>query len=305
MDLRYNIYFGGQLLEGQDMASVRNKLARLFNADEQTLDKLFSGKAQLIKRECDKATALKFKQAIEQAGALPIIKEVATSPPAPAEAPAPPKPAPTMTAAERIAALAEAPDLGTYDTAADQADEAGPSEAQPGEAQPVEARPGEARPGEARPGQAEPAPAVDSGAETINLAPQGTAVLRPQERKPVPTREVDTTGIALDESGEQLSEPSPPPPAAPDTSHLSMGAAGDTIPTLPTDAVPVEPNTDALDLAPAGTDFSDCAAPETEMPALDLSAIELAPSGAEVLDEKYRQRQQAKAPATDHLSLED
>jgi hypothetical protein len=285
MDLRYNIYFGGQLLEGQDMASVRNKLARLFNADEQTLDKLFSGKAQLIKRECDKATALKFKQAIEQAGALPIIKEVGTSPPAPAEAPAPPKPAPTMTAAERIAALAEAPDLGTYDTAADQADEA--------------------QPGEARPGQAEPAPAVDSGAEAIHLAPQGTAVLRPQERKPAPTREVDTTGIALDESGEQLASPSPPPPAAPDTSHLSMGAAGDTIPTLPTDAVPVDPNTDALDLAPAGTDFADCAAPETEIPALDLSAIELAPSGAEVLDEKYRQRQQAKAPATDHLSLED
>lgn len=285
MDLRYNIYFGGQLLEGQDMASVRDKLARLFNADEQTLDKLFSGKAQLIKRECDKATALKFKQAIEQAGARPIIKEVGTSPPAPAKAPASPKPAPTMTAAERIAALAEAPDLGTYDTATDQADDAPP--------------------GEARPGQAEPAQAVDPGAEGINLAPQGTAVLRPEERKPAPTREVDTTGIVLDESGEQLSEPSPPPPAAPDTSHLSMGAAGDTIPTLPSDAVPVEPNTDALDLTPAGTDFSDCAAPETEMPALDLSAIELAPSGSEVLDEKYRQRQAAKAPATDHLSLED
>jgi len=288
MDSRYNVYFEGQLLEGQDMANVRDKLARLFNADEQTLDKLFSGKAQLIKRECDQATALKFKQAIEQAGALPIIKEVGTSPPAQAAAPAAPAPAAAMTAAERIAALAQAPDLGSYSSAADPADEAGPGEEEPA---PV--------------GSQDPAQTGDSAAAGIDLAPQGTAVLRPEERKQVLTREVDTTGMALDQSGEQLSEPSAPPPAAPDTSHLSMGAAGEAIPTLPTDAVPVDPNTDALDLTPAGTDFSDCAAPEAEMPALDLSGIELAPSGAEVLEQKYRQRQQQKAPATDHISLED
>lgn len=69
MEARYNIYFAGQLLAGHALAGVRENIARLFNADDATLDKLFSGKAQLVKRDCDKATALKYKQAMEQAGA--------------------------------------------------------------------------------------------------------------------------------------------------------------------------------------------------------------------------------------------
>jgi hypothetical protein len=277
MDSRYNVYFNGQLLEGQDMASVRNKLGRLFNADEQTLDKLFSGKSQLIKRECDRATALKFKQAIEQAGARPVIKEVPAAP-APLTAnpdkPVAPAPAKSTTSAERIAALAQAPDLGSY------------------------------KPAAARPVEQEPASA-ETITEGINLAPPGTDVLRPQERQEPVKREVDTAHLALDESRQRLSEPSPPAPSAPDTAHLSMGAAGEVIPTLPADTEPVEPNTDALDLAPADTDFSDCAAPEIEMPALDLSGIDLAPPGEQVLEEKYRKRDEEKPPATGHLSLED
>ncbi len=58
MEERYNVYFAGQVVEGYDLHSVRDKLAKVFNADQATLDKLFSGKAQLIKRDCDKATAL-------------------------------------------------------------------------------------------------------------------------------------------------------------------------------------------------------------------------------------------------------
>ena len=77
MEARYNVYFAGQLLEGQDPGSVRSSLAKLFNADEATLEKLFSGNAQLIKRNCDKATALKYKQAMERAGAQALIKAVA------------------------------------------------------------------------------------------------------------------------------------------------------------------------------------------------------------------------------------
>ena len=58
MEARYNVYFAGQLRAGHDLASVRDQLARLFKADTATLDKLFSGKTQLVKRDCDKATAL-------------------------------------------------------------------------------------------------------------------------------------------------------------------------------------------------------------------------------------------------------
>ena len=79
MEERYNVYFAGQVLEGCDRSSVRDKLAKVFNADQATLDKLFSGKAQLIKRNCDKATALQYREAMERAGAIPIVKRTDTA----------------------------------------------------------------------------------------------------------------------------------------------------------------------------------------------------------------------------------
>lgn len=82
---RYNIYFAGELLEGQDPATVRDNLTKLFRADEQTLQRLFSGKLQLLKRDCDKDTAVKYQQAMKRAGARPIIRVADAIEPAPAE----------------------------------------------------------------------------------------------------------------------------------------------------------------------------------------------------------------------------
>ena len=272
METRYNIYFAGQLLEGQELDSVRDKLAKVFNADQQTLDKLFSGKAQLLKRDCDKATALKYKQAMERAGAQPVIKA--------SEAPVaekPSAPASTMSAAERIAALAAAPDDDSYRSAP---------------AEPAEPA-----------GEKQPETATEAGG--LNLAPAGTDVLRENERAEPLTREVDTAGLELDAAAQRLSEEPPPPPAAPDTSHLDMGEVGETIPNLLSNQQPLSPDTDAINLSPEGTDFTDCAAPEAAAPDLDLSGMDLAPTGTDVLDEKYRKREQAEAPSTDHISLDE
>ena len=84
-----------------------------------------------------------------------------------------------------------------------------------------------------------------------------------------------------------------------------MGEVGEDIPTLASTAQPLSPDTDALDLSPAGTDFSDCAAPDPEEPLLDLSALDLAAAGSDVLEEQYRKREQPAAPDTDHLSLRE
>ena len=269
MEARYNIYFAGQLLEGQDLATVRSKLAKIFNADEQTLDTLFSGKTQLLKRDCDKATALKYKQAIEKAGAQPVIKAVA----APAVDATPPTTA--MSSAEKIAALAAAPEEIRY----------GSSKA---------------------PAAAATAPAQeDASADSVGLAPPGSDVLREDERATPVARDIDTSGLAVDASAQRLSQEPAPPPAAPDTSHLDMGEVGDIIPNLPPRQEQLSPNIDNIDLAPDGTDFSDCAAPEAAEPALDLSELNLAPEGAELLEEEYRNKHQATAPATDHIALED
>ncbi len=104
MSESYNIYFAGELLPEHDANEVRARLAKLFNANDATLDKLFSGKRQLIKRDCDNATALKYKQAMERAGAVPIVRPV--EPPAAAQ-PATPQPAKPTQAADRPMTTAE------------------------------------------------------------------------------------------------------------------------------------------------------------------------------------------------------
>lgn len=271
MSTRYNVYYAGQLLEGEQLEVVRPRLAKLFNADEQTLDRLFSGKAQLLKRDCDKATALKYKQAMEKAGALPLIRASGDKG-APAGEGQPTK---TMTAAERIAALAAAAD----------AREAG-REPPPGGGIPT-------------------AVAAETETGGVTLAPVGADVLREEERSVTAAAVIDTAGLDLDDQGQRLSPEPPQAPTAPDTSHLEMGAVGEEIPTLPRHEVELSPDIEGIELAPSGTDFSDCAAPAADAPQLDLSALDLAPAGSDVLEEAYRKRPPPRTPDTDHLSLEE
>ncbi|HKK22769.1 MAG TPA: hypothetical protein VJ947_03705 [Pseudohaliea sp.] len=72
-DETFNIYYAGEILEGHDPASVRKGIAVLFNAGDATLDKLFSGTTQLIRRGVDREQALRYKAAMERAGARPRI----------------------------------------------------------------------------------------------------------------------------------------------------------------------------------------------------------------------------------------
>ena len=276
MEARYNVYFAGQLRAGHDLAGVRDQLARLFKADTATLDKLFSGKPQLVKRDCDKATALKYQQAMEQAGAVPIIKSLAQ--PAESEPAAAPGKAASM--AERIAALAAAPDI-TYPHQTGK--KTGPDTAQIQQS-------------------TQPDEAAEGG---IRLAPAGTAVLLPQERPAPAISNVTPPDLEIFASGQRLSEPRPEPPPAPDTSHLSAGEAGELLPNLPSAGTRLAPDTSALSLAPDGTDLTDCAASKPRPPDIDLSSLELAPAGADVLEAQYRDRHDRPMPATDHLALED
>ncbi len=274
MEARYNVYFAGELRDGHKLANVRDQLARLFKADTATLDKLFSGKAQLVKRDCDRATALKYKQAMEQAGAVPLIKSIAhLAETAPAAGKAP-------SLAERIAALAAAPDVGYPHQAGN---DTGP---ETGQLQ-----------------QAAPPDAGDDGG--IQLAPPGTAVLLPQERPAPAISKVTPPQLEIFASGMRLSEPRPEPPSAPDTRHLSAAEVGELLPNLPSATAPIAPDTSAISLAPDGTDLSDCAAPQPLPPEIDLSGLALAPAGAGVLESQYRVKHHQPAPATDHLALED
>jgi hypothetical protein len=72
----FNICYAGELLEGHTLAEVRNALAVLFNAREETLDKLFSGERHLLRRGCNREEALRYKAAMERAGARARLSRV-------------------------------------------------------------------------------------------------------------------------------------------------------------------------------------------------------------------------------------
>jgi hypothetical protein len=79
-EARFNVYFAGQCLDGFTEATVRDALGRLFKADAATLERLFSGSRQLIKRDCDRNTALTYQQAMKRVGARPVIAPAGEAP---------------------------------------------------------------------------------------------------------------------------------------------------------------------------------------------------------------------------------
>ncbi|PLW83116.1 hypothetical protein CWI75_06770 [Kineobactrum sediminis] len=238
MDPRYDIVFAGQLLAGHEPATVRARLAQVFKADEATLDKLFSGKPQVLKRNCDKSTALQYKQALERAGAQPVIRQSDTID-APAVNPA-----------------------------------AGAAESQ-------------------------------NTAGGLALEPAGSEVLRPDERAGPVATTVSIPPLELAEAGARLAEASTVTVSPPDTSHLTLDIPGDS--RAPQDNETSLPVTggDDIELAAEGTDFSDCASPRPQAPALDLSGLELAPAGVDVLEQRYRAQQTPPPPDTSGLRLEE
>ena len=66
----YNVIFRGEITEGQDIEKVRQNLAKLFKVNSEKIERLFSGKSVTIKKNADHTTAMKYRAAMEKAGAL-------------------------------------------------------------------------------------------------------------------------------------------------------------------------------------------------------------------------------------------
>jgi uncharacterized Tic20 family protein len=84
----YNVDFSGRIIPGWELDEVKDNLATLLKADEDTIVKLFSGKRIVIKKNVDHQTALKINQMFKEAGADCIISpihngEAAAPPPLP------------------------------------------------------------------------------------------------------------------------------------------------------------------------------------------------------------------------------
>jgi len=70
----YDIFFSGKTVEGADLAAVKQNLARIFNTGSEQLEYLFSGNSVKVKAGVDQETAIKYRVAFRNAGALVEIQ---------------------------------------------------------------------------------------------------------------------------------------------------------------------------------------------------------------------------------------
>lgn len=73
----YEIAFSGQTVLGADLEQVKDGVRKLFNANEQLMQQLFSGRRVVIKQKVDQTTAAKYQAAFSAAGAILEVKKLA------------------------------------------------------------------------------------------------------------------------------------------------------------------------------------------------------------------------------------
>lgn len=180
----YEIAFQGELVAGADAQQTRQNLMRLFQADEQRIAVLFSGRRMIIKNRLDAATAERYRATLAQAGAQVEV-------------------APMAETAEPAVAPAESrePTLATKATATPPSAERGSLSVAPRDAV--------------------MAAFVDVQAPDFGLAPVGADLQ--DEAAPVAPPRVDLSHLSLAPVGSDLGPASEPlPVAVPDTDHLTL-----------------------------------------------------------------------------------
>lgn len=70
----YDIFFSGRILEGASRDEVKARIGKLFNTSGDQLEQLFSGEPMKIKNAVDQETAIKYRVAFRNAGALVEIR---------------------------------------------------------------------------------------------------------------------------------------------------------------------------------------------------------------------------------------
>ncbi len=66
----YLIQFKGDIAEGFSIGDVKHNLAALFKVPPEKIEKLFSGTPAVIRKNVDRATALRYQAAMKKAGAI-------------------------------------------------------------------------------------------------------------------------------------------------------------------------------------------------------------------------------------------
>jgi len=76
----YMIVLYGEILPGENLETVKEKLAKLFSLSEEQVNTLFSGVRQVVKKNIFNDDAIKYKYMIEKAGAVCHVEVEASVP---------------------------------------------------------------------------------------------------------------------------------------------------------------------------------------------------------------------------------
>ncbi len=74
-ETRYCVVYKGEIQEGRDPEQVRTDLTSLFKLSGDKAEKLFSGEPVVVKKDTDEATARKYEELFELAGARCEVEE--------------------------------------------------------------------------------------------------------------------------------------------------------------------------------------------------------------------------------------
>lgn len=74
MEPKFDVYVTGDTLDGFQWDSVVAGLAHLFSIDDAAAKQLFDGSKRQVKAACDKATALKYREALAGIGAAVLVE---------------------------------------------------------------------------------------------------------------------------------------------------------------------------------------------------------------------------------------
>jgi len=73
---QFEVVFRGDVEPGQSIVSVKEGLAKLFNAEASRIDQMFTGKPVVIKANLDEDTARHYQSSLAKVGALADIRPV-------------------------------------------------------------------------------------------------------------------------------------------------------------------------------------------------------------------------------------
>ncbi len=182
----FEVIFRGDIVAGQQLTAVKERLKALFKVDDARIEQLFSGRPEVIKKGVDQATASRYRDTLLKAGAQVQLREQAAGTPAPSSAPTAPVTQPAVT-----------PDLNSEpssDAMTSSAPQVAPDASAP-EAGWTLAPVGAdvLRPDERRQVQSVVVDNVD-----FELAPAGADLLKPEERTKVEAPEIDVSHLTVD-----------------------------------------------------------------------------------------------------------